>query len=111
MFGGGIHIDDVPITRRQIDARGERTEAAAIAELVKLGFTVLLPFGDNRRYDIAVEVCGRFLRVQCKTGRLRNGRIEFRAASSFYQPEGATKRYRSLMRTILVPTPSPGSTA
>ena len=74
---------------------GERTEAAVIAELVKLGFCVLLPFGDSRRYDIVIEHRGRFLRLQCKTGRLRNGVVQFRAASTVYQPDGATKRFRS----------------
>jgi hypothetical protein len=73
---------------------GERTEAVVIAELVKLGFHVLLPFGDNRRYDVVLEHHGRFIRLQCKTGRLRRGRIEFRTASTVYQPEGATKRFR-----------------
>jgi len=28
---------------------------------------ITAPFGDNRRYDLVVEVRERFLRVQCKT--------------------------------------------
>jgi len=46
---------------------GEITEAVVLAEFLKAGFPVLLPFGDNQRYDMVVEVGGSFLRVQCKT--------------------------------------------
>src|SRR5262249_30713483 len=46
---------------------GEVSEAIILAEFLKAGFPVLLPFGDNQRYDMVVEVGGRFLRVQCKT--------------------------------------------
>jgi hypothetical protein len=47
---------------------GDISEAVVMAEFLKAGFPVLLPFGDNQRYDMVVEVSGRLLRVQCKTG-------------------------------------------
>jgi hypothetical protein len=43
---------------------------------------VLLPFGVNQRYDLVLEHEGRFLKVQCKTGRLRRGVIQFSAVST-----------------------------
>jgi hypothetical protein len=46
---------------------GEITEAVVLAEFLKAGFPVLVPFGDNLRYDLVVETAERFLRVQCKT--------------------------------------------
>jgi hypothetical protein len=49
---------------------------------VRRGHRVLVPFGTNHRYDLAIDTGRRFLRVQCKTGRLRNGRICFRTAST-----------------------------
>jgi len=52
---------------------GTRTEAVVLAELVKRGYRVLLPFGHNHRYDLVLDVEGRFVRVQCKTGRLSRG--------------------------------------
>lgn len=61
---------------------GQRTEAAILAELVKRGYRVLLPFGVNQRYDLAIDTGERFLRVQSKTGRLKNGCIYFRTAST-----------------------------
>jgi hypothetical protein len=61
---------------------GQRTEAAILAELVKRGYRVLVPFGVNQRYDLAIDTGERFLRVQCKTGRLKNGCVYFRTAST-----------------------------
>jgi hypothetical protein len=63
-------------------ARGELTEVIILAELVKHGYEVLLPWGDNQRYDMALDLGdGRMLRAQCKTGRLRSGTILFEARS------------------------------
>jgi hypothetical protein len=61
---------------------GQRTEAVVLAELVKRGHRVLIPYGTNHRYDLVVDTGERFIRVQCKSGRLRAGRICFRTASS-----------------------------
>jgi PD-(D/E)XK nuclease superfamily protein len=46
---------------------GDTTEAIVLAEFIKAGFAVLIPFGENQRYDLAVEAGGRLLRIQCKT--------------------------------------------
>ena len=48
-----------------------------MARLLAAGITVLVPWGDNSRYDLVAQVDMAFLRLQCKTGRLRNGRITF----------------------------------
>jgi hypothetical protein len=60
---------------------GLRTEALILAELAKRGYRVLLPFGNNQRYDLVLEIEGSFMRVQCKTGRLRDGCVIFNAQS------------------------------
>jgi len=62
-------------------AVGEKTEAIIIAELIKKDYVVLLPFGDNQRYDLVIHHNNEFIRVQCKTGRLRNGAIVFNTIS------------------------------
>jgi hypothetical protein len=61
---------------------GLRSEAAVIAELNRRGYCVLLPFGFNNRYDFVIHVDDRFLRVQCKTGRLREGVIMYPTRST-----------------------------
>jgi hypothetical protein len=60
---------------------GLRSEAAILAELVRRGYAVLLPFGVNQRYDLVLDLDGRLVKAQCKTGRLRNGVIRFRTSS------------------------------
>jgi hypothetical protein len=60
---------------------GLRTEATILAELARRGYRVLVPWGVNQRYDLVLDVDGEFLRVQCKTGRLRKGCVEFSTQS------------------------------
>jgi hypothetical protein len=71
---------DQPCSAHPVDV-GQRTEATVLAELVRRGYRVLTPFGVNHRYDLVLDVGGRFLRVQCKTGRLRNGSVVFQTRS------------------------------
>lgn len=68
------------LTNHPVDV-GHRSEAAILSQLVARGYHVLLPFGVNQRYDLVLDSDGRFLKVQCKTGRLRNGAIRFRSVS------------------------------
>lgn len=60
---------------------GQRTEAIVLAAFVRRGYRVLTPFGSNQRYDLVVESRGSFIRVQCKTGRLREGAVTFNTQS------------------------------
>lgn len=53
-----------------------------MAALLKSGKKVLIPIGENSRYDLVVDDGGKFLRVQCKSGRLREGVVKFNACSS-----------------------------
>jgi PD-(D/E)XK endonuclease len=57
------------ISRHPVDV-GERSEAIILAELIKRGHRVLVPYGTNHRYDLVIDVGKRFLRAQCKTGRV-----------------------------------------
>lgn len=61
---------------------GEISEAVVLAHLVKAGHVVLMPFGDNQRYDFVIDrgVDG-FERVQVKTGRLTSGVVRFKCSS------------------------------
>ena len=60
---------------------GLRTEGAILSELNRLGYDVLVPFGVNHRYDLVIDCEGGLLKVQCKTGRLRDGVVQFSALS------------------------------
>jgi hypothetical protein len=62
--------------------RGQKSEAAIRFEFIKRGVPVLEPFGDNERYDLVIEAAGEFHRVQIKTGRMENGRVQLETRSS-----------------------------
>ena len=52
--------------------KGEVTESAILARFVQLGYQCLIPWGHDRRYDIAIDDEGKLIRVQCKTARYSN---------------------------------------
>lgn len=73
---------------------GTATEARVLAALVPEFESVLVPFGDNSRYDLVVEHAGSSLRVQCKTARaLGVGSIQFPVASSQAHRGGGRRGY------------------
>lgn len=74
--------------------KGNVSEAAVLCKLVKLGFAVLQPFGDNQPYDLVVDFKSNFYRLQCKTGRLKDGVIGFNTVSTLPRFNGGYD-YRS----------------
>ncbi len=68
---------------RHPKAKGDRTTLALMMAFQSLGHTLLLPFGENARYDLLIDHGERFERVQCKTGRLRNGAVIFATTSTY----------------------------
>lgn len=61
------------------------------ARLLQAGYSVLMPIGDNQRYDLVIEQNGIFQRVQCKTGRRvgkTKGSIEFPTCSTYSHKRG-----------------------
>ena len=57
--------------------RGNVSEAVVLSRYVEVGFLVSTPFGVGAPYDLVVDTGAELLRVQVKTGRVRNGVIEF----------------------------------
>lgn len=51
--------------------------------LTDAGLDVSVPFGENCRYDLVIDRDGKLTRVQCKTGRLRDGVVRFATASTY----------------------------
>src|SRR3954454_4143285 len=64
-------------------AKGDRSTLAIMLALHEAGFEVLVPFGENSRYDLVIDDGRSLKRVQCKTGRLRCGAVRFAACSSY----------------------------
>jgi hypothetical protein len=85
---------------------GFRTEAAILSKLGRRGYSVLVPWGVNQRYDLVLELEGKFVRAQCKTGRLRDGTIEFNTISVQCNMNRALSRdYRGDVDVFLVHCP------
>jgi PD-(D/E)XK endonuclease len=62
---------------------GDRTQLAVMLALRDAGYAVLVPFGENTRYDLVIDNDEELARVQCKTGRLRQGAIRFATCSCY----------------------------
>jgi hypothetical protein len=60
---------------------GTYTESKVLSALLKQGKRVLIPFGGGARYDIVVDDNNKFIRIQCKTARLREGCLLFNSRS------------------------------
>lgn len=62
---------------------GDRSTLAIMYGLRTLGYELLVPFGENTRYDVVIDDGVTLSRVQCKTGRLRNGVVMFKTSSTY----------------------------
>lgn len=63
-------------------AIGEISEGVILAALLKRGKRVLLPFGNNQRYDMVIDDDGEFIRAQVKTGWVAKGCVKFMTCST-----------------------------
>src|SRR5262249_52445070 len=58
-------------------SKGNLSELKVMTAYVQAGFVVSAPFGGAAPYDLIVDSGARLLKVQVKTGRLRNGGVIF----------------------------------
>jgi hypothetical protein len=73
---------------------GDRTALAVMFALREIGYELSVPFGENTRYDLVIDDGERLARVQCKTGRIRNGAVVFKTCSSYAHHPNPRKRFR-----------------
>jgi hypothetical protein len=93
--GSKLRLPKPKLTNHPVDV-GQRTEAAILAELVRRGYSVLLPFGTNQRYDLVLDL----------GGELRGGSIEFTPRSIRANRTGVFSRsYRGEVEIFLVHCP------
>lgn len=63
-----------PGVKRNTKRVGDLSELRLMHDLVRAGYLVSIPFGENHRYDLVIEKDGVFKSVQVKTGRMRKRR-------------------------------------
>jgi hypothetical protein len=88
-------------------AQGNAAEAAVLQALTAAGIHVLVPFGDGLPFDlVGVASDGSMLRLQVKSGRVRNGCIEFNSSSTDHGR--GQRHYRGRADVLAVYVPSLG---
>lgn len=63
---------------------GNITEVSVMLAFLKLGYNILTPYGDCERYDFVADINGKFYRIQVKTSKEEEGKIEMNTASTNY---------------------------
>jgi hypothetical protein len=72
---------------------GDRSTMAIIFALRLLDYAIFVPFGENTRYDLVIDNGSCLRRVQCKTGRLKDGGIHFPTCSTYaHHPNPRVRR-------------------
>ncbi len=70
--------------KRDTKRTGDISEIVVITAFIKAGYVVSVPFGENHRYDLIADKDGVLSRIQVKTGRLKDGSIQFNTFSSHF---------------------------
>jgi hypothetical protein len=68
--------------------KGSIAEAVIAAEAVKAGVQVLKPLIEGSRYDLALEIGGRFFRIQCKWGQRKGTVVAAHIGTCRLTPQG-----------------------
>ena len=90
---------------------GDRSTLAIMLALREAGFVLYVPFGENTRCDLIIDDGTRLLRVQCKTGRLREGAVRFATCSSYAHhpnPKMTSRHYQGEIDLFAVYCPQTG---
>jgi hypothetical protein len=81
-------------------AKGDRTTLAVKLGLPEAGYSFSVPFGENVRFDLILIEKERLARVQCKTGRLRNGAVLFATCSCYGHHRNPASARRSYLGQV-----------
>ena len=93
--------------------KGEITETMVLARLIELGYSCLIPWGHDHRYDIAIDDDGKLVRIQCKTARYleEQGCLDFNTAITYARVGGKPhirKGYKGEADYFVVYSPETG---
>jgi hypothetical protein len=79
---------------------GDRTTLAVTLALRGAGYGIYMPFGENTRVDLVIDDGSVLSRVQCKTGRLRDGAVRFRTCSMYAHHPNPKVRSRDYLDDV-----------
>lgn len=70
--------------------KGDISEAEVTTALLRKGWSVSTPVGDNDRYDLIADTGQELVRVQVKTAHWENGKVVFNTSSVVSKSGGQT---------------------
>ena len=86
--------------------KGEISESIIISEMLKKELNVSIPFGENTPYDLIIDRNGELEKIQCKTGKLKEGVIRFNTVSTRSNfSETSEKSYKGRIDKFMVYCP------
>lgn len=62
--------------------KGLTTEIRCILDFTELGYRCLTPIDDSSKYDVVVDLNGKFLKIQCKTSSWVTDTVQEKVAFS-----------------------------
>lgn len=95
-----------PPLRRDTKSVGDRSEIEVMAALIRHGYLISIPYGENHRYDLLADDGASISRIQVKTGRLLpSGVITFNCYSSHLHRGGPCRSYIGEVEYVAVYCP------
>jgi hypothetical protein len=70
------------VPKRNTKLKGDISELRVAIALTEAGYAVSKPLGENQRYDLVADDGTRLLRVQVKSGLIRDGVVVFNCCST-----------------------------
>lgn len=64
--------------------KGDITESFITYAILNKKYKVSIPFGENCRYDLIMDDGKKLHKLQCKTGRIKEGSIVFNTTNNVY---------------------------
>ena len=85
--------------------KGMISEVAIIKKFLEYGWNVSLPYGENQRYDMIVDIDDSLHRVQCKTATLKEGVLVFSCCNATTNEQRPHGNYKGQIEFFAVYSP------
>jgi hypothetical protein len=88
--------------KRDTKSIGIRSEAAVMNALVRHGFWVSIPYGENSRYDLVADDGERLYRIQVKTGQDHGSYLRYSCSSSYAHRGRSLRSYQGEVEYVAI---------
>ena len=88
--------------KRDTKSIGIRSEVAVMNALIRNGYWVSIPYGDNRYYDLVADNGERLYRIQVKTGQDHGFYLRYSCSSSHVHRGRSLRSYQGEVEFVAV---------